>query len=641
MPNPVRGNRLRWPARLLAGIGAGLWGSLAAVLLFWGAWMLPVLGLVVTRATLGAGAVTVVLLGVAGGAAYGLVTGTRGLSPLTSAVSGALLGLLMWGGGALVAIPRVLGLSVLPVDPRSQLPSLGAFLAYGVSAALAYEFLAGRLLGVGAGTGPHVSAGARCQRRIARHRWSAVALALTIPALSAVVAALLLRGAWSTDLAALAVAPGFRAEVVAKGFTFPTSLAWGPGGALYVGESGYSYGPKVAVARVVSVGPDGSVREVARGFDGPLNGLAYHNGNLYVSHRGRVTVLDPDDGAQAARRDLVTGLPSLGDHHNNELAVGPDGFLYVGQGTATNAGVVGSDNFLYGWADRYPWFGDVPSRQWTLHGRAYRDVDLRTANPLDSATTGAFAPFGQSLPGPAAPAPAAGQAASGAVLRIDPGSGALTVYADGLRNPYGLAFGPQGQLYATNLGYDDRGVRAVRQSPDWVVAVEQGAWYGWPDFAGTVPLADERFRSRRGVDRQPLIANPPPVAAPLATLMPHVNPMKLAVSPGGAFGEAGALFVAAFGDVGPLTEDLTTAVPTGVLRINPADGRHEWFLLNRQESRAERWGNGIKRAIAVLFTPDRSAMYVLDFGQLEVTDLAPNAILGTGVLWRIVPDVGK
>jgi glucose/arabinose dehydrogenase len=211
------------------------------------------------------------------------------------------------------------------------------------------------------------------------------------------------------------------------------------------------------------------------------------------------------------------------------------------------------------------------------------------------------------------------------------------VYADGLRNPYGLAFGPDGRLYATNLGYDDRGVRAVRQSPDWVVQIKEGAWYGWPDFAGVRPLADPAFRgSRRGVDLQPLIADPPPVEPPLAELPPHTSPMKLAVSPGGAFGDKGGLYVAVFGDAEPLVEDLSRMLPTGILRIDPQTGEARPFLGNRSGARADRYGQGIKRAIACAFVPDGSAMYVLDFGQIDTTDLAPNPIPRTGVLWRIV-----
>lgn len=71
---------------------------------------------------------------------------------------------------------------------------------------------------------------------------------------------------------------------------------------------------------------------------GLVGSLAPRGENLYVSHRGRVTVLwlvRTAAGFTAAdRRDLVAGLPSLGDHHNNDLAVGPDGLLYLGQGTA-------------------------------------------------------------------------------------------------------------------------------------------------------------------------------------------------------------------------------------------------------------------------------------------------------------------
>ena len=104
--------------------------------------------------------------------------------------------------------------------------------------------------------------------------------------------------------------------------------------------------------------------------------------------------------------------------------------------------------------------------------------------------------------------------ASGAIHCFDLETETLSVYADGLRNPFGLAQGPDGTLYATNLGYDDRGERAVKNSPDWLVKIEEGAWYGWPDYAGELPLSDERFASERGVNLNPLIENHPQVQPP-------------------------------------------------------------------------------------------------------------------------------
>jgi len=37
---------------------------------------------------------------------------------------------------------------------------------------------------------------------------------------------------------------------------------------------------------------------------------------------------------------LVTGFPGYGDHFNNQLAPGPDGKIYFGQGAATSSGVL-------------------------------------------------------------------------------------------------------------------------------------------------------------------------------------------------------------------------------------------------------------------------------------------------------------
>jgi glucose/arabinose dehydrogenase len=399
---------------------------------------------------------------------------------------------------------------------------------------------------------------------------------------------------------------------------------------IYVAESGYSYGPKTNIARILVVSPEGNITEVARGFEPPLNGMALKGNKLYVSHRGKITEFDLKTGK---RRDLVTGLPSLGDHQNNDLLFGPDGALYFGQGTATNAGVVGWDNFVYAWADRYPKFHDVPSRDFTMTGENYRSLDLKKANPAAKKTTGAFIAFGQKRK--------RGEVvkkevpASGAIHRLDLTTGNLSIVADGLRNPYGLAISPGGTIFTTNLGYDDRGVRSVKGSPDWLVKIRQGAWYGWPDYAGTVPLTDDRFASTRGINRKPLIASPPRVEPPLSTFPAHYSPMKLAYAPKN-FPAQGVL-VASFGDAQPLTEDLPDLVPTGVIRVNDSNGSFEWFIKNKRRTRAGRLGDGLKRTIDVKFNQEGNALYILDFGVVEFTDMAPNAIPKTGVLWKVWP----
>lgn len=65
-----------------------------------------------------------------------------------------------------------------------------------------------------------------------------------------------------------------------------------------------------------------------------------------------------------------------------------------------------------------------------------------------------------------------------AILAIDPMTGATTVFADGLRNPVGMAWEPQtGALWTVVNERDELGDQLV---PDYLTQVEQGAFYGWP-----------------------------------------------------------------------------------------------------------------------------------------------------------------
>jgi glucose/arabinose dehydrogenase len=65
-----------------------------------------------------------------------------------------------------------------------------------------------------------------------------------------------------------------------------------------------------------------------------------------------------------------------------------------------------------------------------------------------------------------------------AILTVDPATGSLEVYAAGLRNPNGLAWQPDsGQLWTTVNERDELGSDLV---PDYMTAVTEGGFYGWP-----------------------------------------------------------------------------------------------------------------------------------------------------------------
>lgn len=78
--------------------------------------------------------------------------------------------------------------------------------------------------------------------------------------------------------------------------------------------------------------------------------------------------------------------------------MGEEGWVYFGQGTATNSGVVGTDSFDFGWLPRNPEFHDTPCEDVILARRNYS-----SRNPLteveERVVTGACHPFGTaSLP---------------------------------------------------------------------------------------------------------------------------------------------------------------------------------------------------------------------------------------------------
>lgn len=77
----------------------------------------------------------------------------------------------------------------------------------------------------------------------------------------------------------------------------------------------------------------------AVGYNFPL-GVAVHpsSGDVYLSYQGAIAVLTDRDGDGRAdeERILVGDLP-VGNHQNDNLEFGPDGWLYIGVGSACDA----------------------------------------------------------------------------------------------------------------------------------------------------------------------------------------------------------------------------------------------------------------------------------------------------------------
>lgn len=436
----------------------------------------------------------------------------------------------------------------------------------------------------------------------------------------------------------VALPAGYRIEAVAQGLTYPTAITFDDAGRMYVTEAGYAYGEVWTQPRLLRLEASGGTTTVATGEkNGPWSGLSYYQGHFYVSEGGtmsggRILKISPDGRISP----LVQDLPSLGDHFTTGPLIGPDGYVYFGQGTATNASVVGPDNYRFGWLKRQPQFHDTPCQDVTLAGQNLTSDNPLTPDKEDKAATGAFVPFGQSTtPGQVIK----GQLpCSGAILRVPASGGALELVAWGFRNPFGLAFGPDNTLYATDNSYDDRGSRPVYGAGDYLWAVRRGTWYGWPDYAAGQPVNTADYETHKQDPKFVLARHPNKPPRPVAELGVHASANGLDFSRNARFGHVGQAFIALFGDQAPEVGRIYGPVGFKVVRVNVANGVVEDFAVNkgRVNGPASMQGHGgLERPIMVKFDPKGEALYVVDFGIMPMTEEGAAPKQGTGVVWKI------
>jgi glucose/arabinose dehydrogenase len=437
----------------------------------------------------------------------------------------------------------------------------------------------------------------------------------------------------------IALPPGYRIEPIARGLTFPTGATFDSEGRLYVVESGYCYGEVWTTPRLLRIDTSGATTVVASGGrNGPWTGVAFHDGAFYVAEGG---VLEGGRilriGADGKTQVIVDGLPSFGDHHTDGPAVSADGWIYFGQGTASNSGIIGEDSAKFGWLKRRPEFHDIPGADITLAGRNFETRDFLNPKASGKVKTGAFVPFGtatrtnQVIKGAVK--------CSGGILRVRPDGSDLQLVAWGFRNPFGLAFAPDGQLYVSDNGYDDRGSRPVWGAPEVLWRVRSGTWYGWPDFSAGEPINTKHFdapgkpRPRFVLAQHP---NPPP--APVTTFEVHSSADGLDFSRSEKFGHVGEAFVALFGDEAPSTGKSLYPAGFKIVRVNVNTGIVETFAMNGGDANgpaSKLRRGGLERPVAVHFNKEGDALYVVDFGIVRQDKKGAHPQQGTGVIWKI------
>jgi glucose/arabinose dehydrogenase/N-acetylneuraminic acid mutarotase len=284
---------------------------------------------------------------------------------------------------------------------------------------------------------------------------------------------------------------GFEFTRAAIPVSFPTALAVGPDGKLYVGTL---FGD----IHRITLGPDKQVvsDEVISTLGTRLTlGLTIdprstaNDVSLWVSHSSPSL----DDGVPnsstisrlsgpglATQQDVITGLPrAKANHATNNIRFGPDGRLYIAQGGNTGAGAPNGANTEFGAMQEQPLSGamlvaDVLGAG--FDGSCHNAADIFGPPPCD-----------------------------------------VDVYSSGLRNTYDFVWHSNGQLYAPNngLGVDgsfppsptpdcfgfgsiapwNQGGQNPGQQPDMLNRLVEGGYYGHPNpYRDECVFDDGRFQ---------------------------------------------------------------------------------------------------------------------------------------------------
>ncbi len=144
------------------------------------------------------------------------------------------------------------------------------------------------------------------------------------------------------DLSKLKLPPGFKASLYADGVPGARQMALSPEGTLYIGT--------IVPNKVYALpdrnrdGKPDSIITLAENLNRP-NGVAFHNGALYVAEIGRITRYDGIEKNLeniASLKPVVVNaeLPTREWHGYKYIRFGPDGLLYAPVGAPCNVCVI-------------------------------------------------------------------------------------------------------------------------------------------------------------------------------------------------------------------------------------------------------------------------------------------------------------
>lgn len=377
---------------------------------------------------------------------------------------------------------------------------------------------------------------------------------------------------------------GYKLETYIKGLNNPSSICFDKKGNLYIAENTEKTG-KISI-----YSPLGEYKELVNRLNSTIGYITVDEDTIYISHKGKVSKYNNGELI-----DIVNNLPSQGDYSNNGISIGNDDMLYITQGSATNSGVVGVDNYKNGWLSKSPYFHDIPSMDMILKGDNFVTENPFTEDKNDVAKTNGFLPF--NMPANINDQIKGTTISNASILRANKDGSYIESFVTGVRNPKNIINLEDGSIFVGVQGMEDRGSRAIANGKDYLYKLSKDEYVGWPDFEGGESISKEKFRVEGKKQPLPITYDVKgKVASPLISFGESGRIGYMDISKDEKFGFKEQLFIPfSKGD----KEDAK------VLIVNTKDKTTQEFLVNDKEE------GFLKNPSQCIFSPE-GELYILE-----------------------------
>ncbi|MGL5649948.1 MAG: hypothetical protein ACRDDY_19115 [Clostridium sp.] len=235
---------------------------------------------------------------------------------------------------------------------------------------------------------------------------------------------------------------------------------------------------------IVKINSDNQTEKIYTNTNLEIEDAIYHEGNILIISKGDLFKINVKSGNL---ENVLKKIPYGGDRIKRKIIIKDDKIL-LSIGAFTNTGIAEKgDSFTKELWDKTP-----------------VEIEL-TGENYGEGKTGAFKKYGESSKeGEKLKEEMLG---NGAIYEVKLDGKEPVIYASGIKNILSWDINSKGEIVGAIEGLEADGERGALRDTDHIYMINEGTWYGWPDYSGGDKISSPKF-SKEGEGIKEVIKNP-------------------------------------------------------------------------------------------------------------------------------------